>query len=277
MTSARERRGTAVVTGASAGIGLAYAERLAATGHDVVLVARRADRLADLADRLRRAYGGTVTPLTADLADPEGLAAVAERVTGDDVTHLVNNAGINGYGPFAGKDPGLIAAVLALNVTAPTLLTRAALPGLLARGRGAVVNVASLLAFSGAQPPGPLPHRAVYAGSKGYLVTFSRILAAELVGTPVQVQVLCPGLTDTEFHLVDADRPLAGREPRSSGRGMAAADVVDASLAGLAADETVCVPGLADPAAVDRLLAAEAGLRTAAGSPLADRYRPATG
>ena len=267
--------GTAVVTGASAGIGTAYAEQLAAAGWDLVLVARREQRLADLAGRLAAATGRRVQPLAADLATAEGQAAVADRLAGDDVTLLVNNAGIGGYGPFAETDPALAAAILALNVTAPTLLARAALPGMLARGRGAIVNVASLLAFSGALPPDPLPHRAVYAGSKGYLTTFSRVLAAELAGTPVGVQLVCPGLTSTEFHLVRGDRPVPGREAAADGRGMPAGDVVTASLAALASGEVVCVPGLADPAALDALIAAEAGLRTAAGSPLAERYRTA--
>jgi uncharacterized protein len=256
-------QGTAVVTGASAGIGAAYAERLVAAGYDVVAVARRADRLADLAARLT-GPGGTVRPLVADLTRDDDRAEVAARVAADDVTLVVNNAGISGYGPFADRDPAVLGAVLALNVVAPTLLCRAALPGMLERGAGAVVNVASLLAFSGALPPDPLPHRATYAGTKGYLVTFTRTLAAELAGTPVRAQVVCPGLTATEFHLVHGAEPVPGREPRTSGLGgMPAADVVTASLAALRTGETVCVPGLADPT----------GMRAPHGGGLADRYR----
>lgn len=113
----------------------------------------------------------------------------------------MNNAGINGYGPFAETDAALLERVMAVNVVALTRLARAAVPGMPARGRGTVVNVASTPAFAGSLPPCPLPVRAVYGGTKGYVVTFGRTLAAELGGTPVRVQVLCPGLTATEFHL----------------------------------------------------------------------------
>ncbi|MFD0475810.1 SDR family NAD(P)-dependent oxidoreductase [Nonomuraea thailandensis] len=159
--------GTAVVTGASSGIGARYAARLAGLGWDTVLVARRADRLEDLARRLREQTGTAVETLVADLSVPADLARVAERAAARDVGFLLNNAGINGFGPFGALDPSLMAKVLDLNVVALTVLTRAALPGMVRRGRGAVVNVASLLAFAGSLPPGPLPQRAVYAGTKG--------------------------------------------------------------------------------------------------------------
>jgi NAD(P)-dependent dehydrogenase (short-subunit alcohol dehydrogenase family) len=129
------RPGTAVVTGASSGIGAAYARQLAARGHDLVLVARRARRLEELADELRRTTTARVELLAADLADPEGREPVLERLRQDDVTVLVNNAGINGYGPFDEADPAVLAQVLALNVTALTLLARAAVPGMRERGR----------------------------------------------------------------------------------------------------------------------------------------------
>jgi short-subunit dehydrogenase len=265
-----------VVTGASSGIGDEYAARLAAAGYDLVLVARRTDRLARLADRLRDEHGVTVEALTADLAVPADLAAVTERVTGADVALLVNNAGINGYGPFTEVDAKLQARVVTVNVTAPTMLARAALPGMVERGRGAVINVASLLAFSGGMPSRPDMGRAVYASTKAYLVTFSRILAGELgPESPVRVQVVCPGLTATEFHLTQGDRSVEGDIPRAEGGGMPAPDVVTASLAALRTGEVVCVPGLADAdvAALEHLTAAETEIRTAARAPLADRYR----
>jgi short-subunit dehydrogenase len=144
------------------------------------------------------------------------------------------------------------------------------------RGSGAVVNVASLLAFAGALPPGPLPHRAVYAGTKGYVVTFTRTLAAELEGTGVRVQVVCPGYTATEFHRAQGLQPVAeGAKDvvTVSAPAMAAEDVVVASLAALETGEVVCVPGLADPSAVQRLAEAEAGVRQGSGPRLADRYQ----
>lgn len=274
MTS-NETPGTAVVTGASSGIGKEYAAQWSRRGGDLVLVARRADRLTAFADHLRESCGTRVETLVADLSRPADLDRVAERVAGSDVDLLVNAAGINGYGLFAEVDASLLAKVVQVNVTAPTLLARAAVPGMLARGRGAVINVASLLAFAGELPPGPLPQRAVYAGTKGYLVTFSRTLAAELAGTAVRVQVLCPGLTATEFHLSAGDAPVPGEARIHDEGGMPASDVVTASLAGLATGEVVCVPGLSDPGAVSRLAAAELDLRNGSGARMALRYRAA--
>lgn len=264
--------GTALITGASSGIGAVYARRLAERGWDLVLVARRADRLEQLAAALRDEHGGTVETLPADVSEASDLARVAARAA--DVDLLVNNAGINGYGPFAETEADLLTRVLAVNVTAPTELTRAAVPGMLERGRGAIVNVASLLAFAGSLPPDPLPHRAVYGGTKGYVVTFTRTLAAELEGSPVTVQVVCPGLTATEFHLTQGDTSVPGEEKVHDEGGMPPEDVVDASLVALRDGETVCVPGLGDPAAVDALAAAERALRAGSqGGRIAGRYR----
>ncbi|GAA4658517.1 SDR family NAD(P)-dependent oxidoreductase [Amycolatopsis dongchuanensis] len=267
---------TAVITGASSGIGAEYARRLAGLGWNLTLVARRAQRLDALAAGLRESAGVAVETLTADLAEPGDLARVTERVAADDVGLLVNNAGINGYGPFAEVDPALLQRVLTINVTAPTVLARAALPGLLARG-GAIVNVASLLAFAGAVPPDPLPHRATYAGTKGYLVTFTRTLAAELgPDSPVAVQVVCPGLTATEFHFTAGLEPVAAEEEQRGEHGMPAEDVVLASVSALGSGEVVCVPGLDDPAALAAWAAAEAGVRSAStATKAAARYRGA--
>jgi short-subunit dehydrogenase len=264
---------TAVVTGASSGIGAVYARRLAERGWNLVLVARRAQRLDDLAASLSDVK---VETLTADLSRQDDLDRVAERVGRDDVALLVNNAGINGYGPFADVEPQVLQQVLNVNVVAPTLLTRAALPGMTRRGRGAIVNVASLLAFAAAMPPGPLPYRATYAGTKGYVVTFTRTLASELGDGPVRVQVLCPGLTATEFHLTSGMESVDGREERvHADGGMPAEDVVAASLVGLERGEVVCVPGLEDPAALEQLVDVEGLLRSASRSTgMAERYRP---
>jgi short-subunit dehydrogenase len=267
-------QGTAVVTGASSGIGAEYARRVAGRGYDVVLVARRGPRLEELATELR-ATGVAVEVVVADLAEPADVERVGSRVGAGDVSLLVNNAGINGYGPFEAVDPAVVAAVLAVNVTALTLLTHAAVVGMRARGRGAVVNVASLLAFAGALPPDPLPARATYGGSKGYVVTFSRTLAAELQGSGVTVQVLCPGRTTTEFHVSTDGRPVAddAGSDAPDPRAMSAQDVVRASLVGLDAGEVLVAPGLLDDAAVQVLVAAEAGLRSASVPDLAPRYR----
>jgi short-subunit dehydrogenase len=266
------RGATAVVTGASSGIGAVYARQLAKRGWNLVLVARRAQRLEDLAAELSEVEVETVT---ADLAKQEDLDRVAERVAKDDVALLVNNAGINGYGPFNDVDSQVLQQVLAVNVVAPTVLSRAALPGMLDRGRGAVVNVASLLAFASAMPANPLPYRATYAGTKGYVVTFTRTLASELGDGPVALQVLCPGLTATEFHLTSGMESVGGREERvHDDGGMPAEDVVAASLVGLERGEVVCVPGLDDPAALERLVDVEGLLRSASrATGRAARYR----
>ena len=268
-----EPTGTALITGASSGIGAEYATRLAHRGWNLVLVARRRDRLADLGARLREETSAHVEELVADLSSGEDLNRVAERVSSEDITMLVNNAGINGYGAFAETDADLLTKVVDVNVTAVTALARSAVGGMLRRGRGTVVNVASLLAFSGDVPPDPLPQRAVYGATKSYEVTLSRILAAELAGSPVHVQVVCPGLTATEFHLTGGSEPVDERTPQvHRDGGMPAPDVVTASLAALETGEVVCVPGLSEPEALDRLTRAEAQLRTASGSPLAERY-----
>jgi short-subunit dehydrogenase len=265
---------TAIVTGASAGMGLVFARRLAERGSNLVLVARRQERILALADELRAAHGVDVQALTADLADPEDLGRVIERAAAEDVAMLVNNAGINGYGPFVEVEPEIVAKVIALNVTAPTLLSRAVLPGMLDRGEGAIANVASILSFAGSLPPDPLPWRATYAATKSFLVTFTRTLAAEVADTPVRIQVVCPGYTKTEFHMTNGADPVEGTAPDDQpALAMLPEEVVQASLVALDAGEVICVPGLADPAAIEQLPEAEEAVRSALWSPLAERYR----
>ncbi|HEX8437180.1 SDR family NAD(P)-dependent oxidoreductase [Archangium sp.] len=254
------RQGTALVTGASAGIGAVYARRLAERGHPLVLVARREDRLRALAAELEAAHSVRVEVLKADLSVDGDIQRVAQRAAGEDICLLINNAGIGGYGPFAEADPALLEQLVRLHILAPMLATRAALPGMLARGRGAVINVASLLAFSGALPPNPLPHRATYAGAKAFLVHFTRTLAGEVRGSLVKVQVVCPGMTETEFN--------GGYKGA-----MKPEDVVAASLLGLERGETVCVPGLEASEALAVLEQAETGMRAGNKPTLAARYR----
>jgi short-subunit dehydrogenase len=256
-------RTLALVTGASSGIGTAYA-RLLATDHDLVLVARRAGRLADVADELR-ATGAAVETLPADLGTPEGLTAVTERLAAGDVRLLISNAGAGGYAPLVDVDPDDIDPLLTLNAVASVKLVRAALPGMLAAGEGAIVTVASLLAFSAGQTNPHMPDRTLYAAAKAATVAFTRILATELAGTAIRVQVVCPGVVATEFsdgfgHTV----PFA----------MTAEDVAKASLTGLGLGETICVPGLEDQtAALDAFLAAETALLTGNRQTPATRYR----
>ncbi|MER7690376.1 SDR family NAD(P)-dependent oxidoreductase [Streptomyces sp. NPDC097610] len=256
-------RTTALITGASSGIGAAYA-RLLADDFDLVLVARRADRLGDLAEELR-ARGAAVEVLPADLATHDGIAAVTGRLADGDVRMLVSNAGASGYAPLVDVEPDDINRLLTLNAVAPIQLVRAALPGMLDAGEGAIVTVASLLAFSaGLMDPRP-PRRTLYVAGKAATVAFTRTLTNELVDTPVRTQLVCPGVVDTEWNS-GAGRNIAWA--------MSPEDVASASLAGLRLGETICVPGLeGQEAALDALLAAETALVTGGNQPtLAARY-----
>ncbi|UXY22685.1 SDR family NAD(P)-dependent oxidoreductase [Streptomyces cynarae] len=256
-------RTLALITGASSGIGAAYA-RLLAADCDFVLTARRADRLSELADELRAA-DATVEVLPADLGTPDGLAAVTERLAADDVRLLISNAGVGGYAPLADVDPTEIDRLLTLNGVVPIRLVRAALPGMLAAGEGALITVASLLAFSAGQTDPHIPSRTLYAAAKAATVAFTRTLSHELADTGIRTQVVCPGVVATEFsdgygHNV----PFA----------MTAEGVAQASLAGLRSGETICIPGLEDQAAaLDALLAAETALLRGGNRPTpATRY-----
>jgi short-subunit dehydrogenase len=262
-------RRTALVTGASSGIGQAFAERLAHDGYDVIVVARRRDRLEALAERLRAEESASVEVIVADLTAPDDLRRVEEAIAACGTLELlINCAGVAMYMPFAQLPPDHAESLIALHIVAPTRLTRAALPGMISRGAGAVVNVSSGLAFSASLPAPPLPHRVVYASAKSYLNTFSEILSRELEGTGVQVQALCPGIVRSELH------DVAGYDVSHVPAMYEAADVVTASLAGLALNEVVCVPGLADTAALAALQESRMRILEAArGSTIADRYR----
>jgi hypothetical protein len=224
----------ALVTGASAGLGAEFARQLAARGSGLVLVARRRDRLESLAAELRGRHGAAVEVLPADLAERGDVMRVAARLAGlETLDLLVNNAGFGGTGPFAASDIAHDLGMVAVQVDAVVSLTRAALDGMLARGRGAVINVASVAAFSPVSGP-------MYGGVKSFLVKFTEGLEYELKGRGVRVQALCPGLTHTEFHeVINMDKSVA-----PGFMWMEAPDVVRASLRALDRGKVVVIPGL---------------------------------
>lgn len=255
----------AVVTGASSGIGRSYAERLAAKGMDLVLIARRADRLAELKRDLA-GRGVNVRTVVADLGSAQDGKRLAAELETLPVELLVNNAGLAHYMPFAQLPADRSRELIDVNIFAPLLLTRAVIPGMVERGRGAVINVASLLAFSGSVRAPQLPRRAVYAATKAFLVTFTEILAAELAGTGVTVQVVCPGIVRSEFH--SRQGMDMSQVPR-----MEPEQVVAASLSDLARGVVVSIPALPDEAAIARFdEAAAALLAFTRSTELAQRY-----
>jgi len=246
---ATNKRLSALVTGASSGIGTAFAERLAKDGYDLVVVARRGDRLEELAKRLQETYKVSVEVLVADLGKPDSLRTVEKRIAESSLDMLVNNAGFGAYMPFVELDPDKAEELINVKVLAVTRLTRAALPGMIQRGRGSIINVSSRLAFSALLGSSQLPKRAVYAGTNAYINSFSQLVQSELEGTGVQVQALCPGLVATEFHmLVGAD---TSRFPAAIV--MQPEDLVSASLAGLKLGEVICVPALEDASLLAQL------------------------
>lgn len=223
------------VTGASTGIGAAFARRLARDQYDLALVARSRDRLDALAAELREASGVSADVVPADLTVAAQLQRVAAAIADDDgLELLVNNAGFGTVGPFAELDPDREEEEIRLNVVALTQLTRAALPGLIQRGRGGIINVSSMAAFQ------PTPHNATYGATKAFVNSFTEAIHEELRGTGVQVQALCPGFTRTEFQ----DRAGIDASGIPSFAWMTAEAVADASLAALQRGTVVFVPGI---------------------------------
>ncbi|CAO5178714.1 SDR family NAD(P)-dependent oxidoreductase [Frankia sp. AiPs1] len=216
-------RPVAIVTGASSGIGRGLAIRLADRGHDLALVARRTARLTVLAEELRARAGVEVTVLPADLAEPGAPRAVADalRDAGLRAEVLVNCAGFGTAGPFVHEVPERVAAEIAVNVTAPTLLTRLLLPDLLAAPRGVLLMVSSNASHQ------PVPNLAVYAASKAYLTSLTAAIWQETRGSGLRVLALCPGPTETEFF------EAAGSRQFQVGRVASVEEVLDATVRAL--------------------------------------------
>jgi short-subunit dehydrogenase len=243
---------TALVTGASAGIGRAFAVGLAARGHDLVLVARDAARLEELGAELTAAHGVAADVLAADLLADDGVAAVEARLTDPDhpVDLLVNNAGFGTYGRFAELDVAREVQEVELNVVALLRLTHAALGAMELRRAGAILNVASLAAYQ------PNPISATYGATKAFVHSFTHAVREEARGTGVTVMLVCPGYTHTEFH----DRAGLGESDMPEFVWQSADTVVAAALRDLDRGRAVSIPGLLNQTAAAFSSAAPAGV-----------------
>jgi short-subunit dehydrogenase len=231
----QQDQGTALITGASSGIGAVYADRLARRGYDLIVVARDRARLAALADRISTQTRRSVEILDADLGDRTQLARVEAKLKQDaSITLLVNNAGIGTHTPLLDSDADKMTQMIALNVAALTRLTYAAVPGFVARGHGAVINIGSIVSIA------PELLNGVYGGTKAFVQAFSLSLHHELAGRGVRVQVVLPGATATEFW-TKGGLPLE-HLPREIV--MRAEDMVDAALVGFDRGELVTIPSL---------------------------------
>ncbi|HEY1252703.1 MAG TPA: SDR family oxidoreductase [Thermoanaerobaculia bacterium] len=248
--------GTALVTGASSGIGLELATLFARDRHDLVLVARSRDRLDAIARGLGEEYGVSVTILVRDLADPASPDAIARDLAerGLDVDSLVNNAGFGVYGPFAETPIEKELEMIRVNVTAPTHLTKLLLPGMRARRRGRILNVASTAAFQ----PGPL--MAVYYATKAYVLSFTEALANELDGSGITVTALCPGPTITEFQ---KNAGVAQTRLFRSMLVMNAPEVARAGYDGMLRGKRIVIPGAGNRVLVEALRVSPRRLVTA--------------
>ncbi len=259
-------RSLALITGASSGIGRAYAERLAADGFDLLVVARRGDRLAELKDRLEAEHGVSVRALVADLSTEAGMREVDEAAADSRVEMVVDCAALAHYMSFLDLLTEAAEELVKLNVLAPVRLIRAALPSMVERGNGTIVTFATQLVFSATADNPQLPRRAVYAATKAFLFTFIRLLALELRDTGVRLQVVCPGVVKTEFHTrQNMDMSHMPRlEPDK---------VVQASMLALDRGELVCIPTLEDADLLKRHDQGEIEILTAGMRPeLARRY-----
>jgi uncharacterized protein len=244
-------KGTALVTGASAGIGTIYADRLAKRGYDLILVARDAKRLTALADRIKAESGRSAEVFPADLTSKADLAKVTKRLRDDQaITVLVNNAGMGGNGPMVGADLDVTNKIIDLNITAVTHLASAAAANFSAKKSGTIINIASVLALA------PERFNATYCGSKAYVLNLSLTLNTELAESGVRIQAVLPGATKTEIWERAGIDP-SGLPPEMV---MDVEPMVDAALAGLDLGELVTIPSLPDVADWEKYNAARLAL-----------------
>lgn len=255
--------GTAVVTGASSGLGKVYADRLASRGYDLLLIARRQERLQAIADDLQSRFPIRVSILVADLAHPAGLAEASKKLQSDaSITLLVNNAGTSSVEPVAQTSFDSIANLVALNVTSLTELTRAVLPGFIERNAGTIINIGSVVGFSG------FPWVPVYGGTKAYVLNFTQALKLQLADTAIRLQYVAPASTVSEIW------DVIGVPTSSLGDTVMDTEAcVDAALRGLDNGEFITAPSVHDEALVRNFEEASSALLAASqqGQP-APRY-----
>lgn len=233
----RNTKGTALITGASSGIGAIYADRLARRGYDLILVARNRGRLNELARRLADETGRAIEVVAADLGSKDDLKRVETLLREDaSITVLVNNAGVGATAPLLSSDVDKMEEMIALNVSALTRLTYAAAPAFVARGNGTVINIASIVGVA------PELLNGVYGGSKAFVLAFTLSLQKELADKNVRIQAVLPGATATDFWAI-AGTPI---EHVPSEIVMRAEDMVDAALSGLDQGELITIPALPD-------------------------------
>jgi short-subunit dehydrogenase len=231
---------TALITGASSGIGVTYARRFAARGHDLVIVARATDRLNVLADELRELHGVAVEVLTADLTDPAQLDKVVQRLGAQPaVDILVNNAGAGLTSSFEQAGVPDMDKLLKLNIQAPTVLASAVIGAMIKRGSGSIINISSVLALL------PEYSQGIYAATKSYVLTFSQSLAAEVNAKGVYIQAVLPAATRTEIY------ERSGGDINKVPDVMEVEDLVDAALAGFDRKEGVTIPPVPEVSAWD--------------------------
>jgi short-subunit dehydrogenase len=256
--------GRVMVTGASSGIGAAYARRLAELGYSLTLVARRRERLDELADRLRSELRAEVEVEVADLENPDHLLRLEARLEQEAFAGLVNNAGAGGLGPIAAASSEALERNIRLNVIALARLSRAALAGFKPRGAGFLVNIGSVLAFA------PSPAAAAYSGSKAFVLNFTRSLQLEFAESDIRIQLILPGPIRTEFF---SSQGMDGSVfPASSY--LTAEQLVSAAMIGLERGEPVTMPSLLDTEVWEKmeLLRRQFMASTLSGQ-LADQYR----
>ncbi|MFV2117397.1 SDR family NAD(P)-dependent oxidoreductase [Streptomyces sp. Act-28] len=252
----------ALVTGATSGIGKAFAERFAADGYDLIIVGRRQERLAEFAAAHPEVKVRTVT---ADLSTGEGIDTLARLCATEPLDVLVNNAGVSHYMPLADLSADKAAELVGVKVLAPTQLMRAAVGPMQQRGTGTILNVAGMIAFSGPADKSVMPRRAVYAGTLAHLVAMTQTLAAEVEGSGVTVAVVCPGVVATEFH------SSQGLDMSAVPR-MSADDLVTGALRGLELGETVIAPGVEDYQLLQNVFTADLAAFGGQSPTLATRY-----